>query len=244
MYGVENPTLWQKIKTIWNYEDPADVRYEKIPIQRNTWLDILKWLAVILMFIDHVGYVFQLDDIFRIIGRASFPIFAFGVALGIANTQNPKKYLLRLWLFALISQIPYMITFDLMQLNILFVLFAGALLCHLGLAYLPLYILAAIFLPVEYGWWGMMLIPTFYYLRKYPFIAATILTAFMHFFIAYFTGWTIEYYAVIGLFLVAFVSKLKPLKEISWLKPKKYFFYWFYIGHLIILFILNQFLIN
>ncbi|MEG2074332.1 MAG: TraX family protein, partial [Angelakisella sp.] len=49
--------------------------------------------------------------ILRLIGRMSFPIFAFFVAEGIRFTHDRKKYLTRLLLLAVISEIP----FDLMR---------------------------------------------------------------------------------------------------------------------------------
>lgn len=41
------------------------------------------------------------------VGRIAFPIFAFQIAEGYAHTRNFKKYLLRMFLFALISEIPF-----------------------------------------------------------------------------------------------------------------------------------------
>lgn len=41
------------------------------------------------------------------VGRLAFPIFAFQIAEGYAHTKNFKRYLLRLFLFALVSEIPY-----------------------------------------------------------------------------------------------------------------------------------------
>lgn len=60
------------------------------------------------MLIDHIGFVFfPKQMIFRIIGRISFPIFAFLIVQGYLHTSNIKKYLLRLSLAAVISEIPY-----------------------------------------------------------------------------------------------------------------------------------------
>lgn len=68
----------------------------------------LKIIAMILMLIDHTGMLFFPQHlIFRILGRIAFPIFAFQVAEGYRHTSNQSKYLNRLFIFALISEIPF-----------------------------------------------------------------------------------------------------------------------------------------
>lgn len=41
------------------------------------------------------------------LGRLAFPIFAFQIAEGYARTHNFKRYLGRMFLFALISELPF-----------------------------------------------------------------------------------------------------------------------------------------
>ena len=87
----------------------------------------LKMIACITMLIDHItelfvpkdfGYLFHLTlgsyerditlyVIGRVIGRIAFPLFAFLIVQGFLHTSNIKKYMLRLGIFALISEIPY-----------------------------------------------------------------------------------------------------------------------------------------
>ena len=56
----------------------------------------LKWIAIISMLIDHIGLVlFPEEQIFRIIGRLAFPIFAYTLTEGFLHTGNIKKYLIR-----------------------------------------------------------------------------------------------------------------------------------------------------
>ena len=93
---------------------------------------VLKIIAIITMFIDHLGYaIFGKFSYFNYIGRLSFPIFAFQISEGYIHTKNLKKYFLRLFLFALVSQIPFMLFHSIISsdfsLNIFFTLFLGLL---------------------------------------------------------------------------------------------------------------------
>lgn len=68
----------------------------------------LKLLAMTLMLCDHLwatvlpGWMWL-----TALGRIAFPIFAFQVAEGFRRTHNRKQYLKRMFLFALISEIPF-----------------------------------------------------------------------------------------------------------------------------------------
>lgn len=94
----------------------------------------LKIIAVITMLIDHTGVVlienrilggpfhydfgaiwasqyltkwWKVDKVLRGIGRLSFPIFCFLIVEGLVHTRDVKKYGGRLFIFALISEIPF-----------------------------------------------------------------------------------------------------------------------------------------
>lgn len=68
----------------------------------------LKIIAAISMVIDHVGYLFFPRLTFlRILGRISFPIFAFFIAEGWHYTRSRGKYLFSVSLLGLICQVPY-----------------------------------------------------------------------------------------------------------------------------------------
>ena len=68
----------------------------------------LKIIAMVCMLIDHTWGILMTGNLWMTcVGRIAFPIFAFQVAEGYAHTKNFKKYLLRLFLFALVSEIPY-----------------------------------------------------------------------------------------------------------------------------------------
>ena len=91
----------------------------------------LKIIALITMFIDHLGYaIFNKFSFFNYIGRVAFPIFAFQISEGFHYTKNVKKYFARLLLFAMFSQIPFMLFLSIFsnniyKLNVFFTLFLG-----------------------------------------------------------------------------------------------------------------------
>jgi len=88
---------------------------------------VLKILGIVAMLLDHIGALFF--DIFpyliinkpfwkytyytlRYLGRFSFPIFAFLLVEGVLHTHSKKKYLIRMLIFAIVSEIPYDLLFN------------------------------------------------------------------------------------------------------------------------------------
>lgn len=105
---------------------------EKKVLQRRAYRnDALKLLALVTMLVDHIGYMYFPSEMnFRIIGRLAFPIFAYQIAIGYSRTSNLKKYILRLSLFALITQMPFSffnpnIKFNPFHFNVLFTFIVG-----------------------------------------------------------------------------------------------------------------------
>ncbi len=81
--------------------------------------NILKLIACLTMLSDHVGYMMMASSIgdydiallLRLVGRISFPIFAFLIAEGFKHTKNVVFYTARLLAAGIISEIPYNICF-------------------------------------------------------------------------------------------------------------------------------------
>lgn len=74
---------------------------------------MLKVIAVLAMVMDHLGYLFFPDqEWMRAIGRLAMPIFGFAIARGFYYTRDSKRYLIRMALLAVISQLPFMLLFS------------------------------------------------------------------------------------------------------------------------------------
>ena len=76
----------------------------------------LKLIAVLAMVLDHAATVFLADTapaalFFHAVGQIAAPIMCFFVAEGYTYTSNLKKYLLRLFIAAVISHVPYALCF-------------------------------------------------------------------------------------------------------------------------------------
>lgn len=79
---------------------------------------ILKLIALIAMVVDHTAVYLDYSgspltpstiNIMRAVGRISLPIFAFCIVIGFSKTNNLKKYIGRIHIFALLSQIPFVL---------------------------------------------------------------------------------------------------------------------------------------
>lgn len=78
----------------------------------------LKLIAIIAMTIDHVADLMypgmsnnMISNILHIIGRLTAPIMFFFICEGFYYTKNLKKYILRLFIFAIISHFAYCFAF-------------------------------------------------------------------------------------------------------------------------------------
>lgn len=202
----------------------------------------LKIIAIISMLIDHIGHIFFPEVmIFRIIGRIAFPIFAYVLAEGFHYTKDVKKYLLRLGLFALLSEIPYDLAImgsvlEFSHQNVFFTLFFGVLMLYvmsriknviMQYAVVLVAILLCQFLHTDYSNIGVLLVFIFYVFRQRK--AEKLLIAGL-----IFLGLTggIQLYALLALPLIALYNGEQGPKM-------KAFFYLFYPAHLLILYLVH-----
>ncbi len=95
--------------------------------------NMLRLLAMLFMLSDHLwASVMPGNQWMTDLGRLAFPIFAFMISEGYIHTSNPKKYLLRMTAFAVISEIPFDLfynstIFDPFNQNVLFTFVWGLL---------------------------------------------------------------------------------------------------------------------
>lgn len=233
---------------------------------------VLKWIAIITMLIDHIGAavlyglakerggwwtgVFSKAFYFALrgIGRLAFPIFCFLLIEGLFHTRSRWKYLLRLGLFALISEIPFDLAFndgrfDLASgQNVFFTLLLGLAACAAwewlskgndpnchplrGLAAV-LCAVAAFFaaklLNTDYGELGVTLIFVMYLLREKPFARDLLGIGVLCLMFLLSNSHWIEVFGALSFPLFHLYNGQRG-------RQNKYFFYFFYPVHLMLLY--------
>ena len=204
---------------------------------------LMKWIAVLTMITDHVGRMFFPDvHIFNIIGRIAFPLFAFLLVEGFVHTGNLKKYMLRMFIFACISEIPYDLAMqetwlEFSRQNTIWTLTLGLLMLALCRKYqysvwavagiAVVCCAAAALLRFDYGAGGIVLILILYFLRDRQWLKYL---AMLGLSVLWFGGTEIA--AMISIiFMLAYNGKHG--------KNMKYMFYWFYPVHLAVLFFIK-----
>ena len=218
----------------------------------------LKIIAMIFMFIDHVAYVmiergtglagdfYMIDRVMRGMGRLAFPIFCFTIVEGFQKTKDVKAYLRRLFLFAVISEIPFDLAFrgSILQMNYQNVFWTLAF----GLASLMIYedpwmpkwkrilgLLLCFYLPnyfhTDYSVYGVLVIFLMYLFRKEP------IKACMAGYIVLLLLSTTEVWAVFGFLLILFYNGQRG-------NGSKMFSYLFYPAHLMLLVAVKPYIIS
>ena len=219
------------------------------------------------MLIDHTSIAYLgYTTLFNVIGRIAFPIFAFQISEGYIHTKNLKKYLLRLFCFAIISQVPFMLfnsTFtNNFSFNIFGTLFVGLLAiwlydkisnCTFELTkdkkfnltinkifgFIPAILLGIVseVCCFDYGFWGVAIIFLFYFFKNDK----------LGMVIFYITACIIKYginiiiYGYHYLYILLCIGTILPIIFIYLYNGKqgkkiKYLLYAFYPVHLLILY--------
>lgn len=139
--------------------------------------NLLKIIAAITMVIDHVGFMlFPHIKILNIIGRISFPIFAFMICEGCYYTKNKPRYLLLILLLGVATSIVYYVAMGGVYLNVLITFSFSIGLIYLlqnavnaketdnKIIYFLSFFLLLIFcyfitkyVVIDYGFWGIIL---------------------------------------------------------------------------------------
>lgn len=193
-----------------------------------------------LLATDYGAMWLNVDMGLRLVGRLAFPIFCFLLVEGFAHTRNRVKYGRNMLIFAFLSEIPFDLAifnqvFYLDYQNIYFTLLIGILVmmgmertadCRFKQALVVvLGCLAANYLKTDYKAWGVLLIVAFYLFRgkKKAQLAA---------------GGAVAAAETLGS-LCAGALALIPISRYNGqpgARNLKYFFYWFYPAHLMVLY--------
>ncbi|MCC8097682.1 MAG: conjugal transfer protein TraX [Eubacterium sp.] len=207
----------------------------------------IKIAAFIFMIFDHSAYLFPeaVPKWFRLIGRFSFPAFAFMIAEGCRKTRSLEKYMLRLGLSAVICEIPYDLCFNkgisfIEDMNIIWTLLSGAVLIYIFnlkekktvKLFCLLFALAALdFLDIDYGLYGVLLILLYYLFESKPAVIFSTVLIFT-------AKWAVYLYPV------SFYTAFWLFSCFGWLLPvlyngkrgnePKYMFYGAYLLHIVI----------
>lgn len=229
----------------------------ELKLKTNLDTNLLKLIACISMLIDHVGKVFFPQYIvFRWIGRLAFPIFCYCLTVGLLYTHNIYKYLLRLGIFAIISQPFYILAFhpndffyNILNLNIYFTLFIS-LLAVWGFKEKKwfVFIIAIIITALvnfDYSLNGIILMLIFYLCRNKPKLGV-VLFILNYIPILFNTSITDSYALVIGNYAIGFECFSLFAIPFIFLKPStnfkisKWIFYVFYPLHLFVIYVFRM----
>lgn len=160
---------------------------EKRRMPETTYF-FLHIFAMVTMLCDHLwGTAMLKYDILTSIGRITFPIFAFMIVEGYTHTKNLKKYVLRLLIFAVISEIPFNLMmgsriFYPIHQNVLWTFLISIGLIHLnelarkkgkiwlniltGIGTVILGYIVGIITYVDYYHYGILIVLVFYFFRQ------------------------------------------------------------------------------
>ena len=210
----------------------------------------IKLIAMVSMVMDHLGDIFFPQAIWmRAAGRLALPLFAFCVSEGYIHTHDRKKYLLRMGLFALVSELPFdlltagRLEFSHQNVMATFFLSIGALMLYdrisagdrsaarnaLGIGAVIAVGAAASLLGTDYGFFAVGLVYVFYvYRSRSPLVRIPAAAAFH----ALIRNVGIYWWGLAA-FPVLLCYNGKRGRGLKWL------FYLFYPGHMLLLYFIR-----
>lgn len=227
----------------------------------------LKFIALVSMFIDHFAAVFYAESwraltpffsqevymLLRKVGRPAFPIYCFLLVEGYQHTRSVPKYLLRLFLFGVVSELPFDLAFrfsymDWSYQNVFFTLFLGLLaiwlwdLCTkkdfrscgpwrilLGVLCVAGCALLGHFGQTDYGEHGVLFITALYLLRQWELPRDLVSAGVLY------LASPLEIYGFFDYLLFHFYDGRRG-------RQPKYLFYGFYPAHLLLLVLVSRWL--
>lgn len=222
--------------------------------------NMLKIIACITMLIDHMGFIlFPEHLIFRIIGRISFPLFAFMIAEGCFYTRNKVKHLLLISTLGILMQLVLYFAIGMTDFSIFITFSVSIVLIYiidyidkmfkikaytngiLGAIVLSLLILLFLFFTkkynyfvMNYNFYGIIAPVVIYvikkYFTKYHIYLSLIAFSIMFIIKAYNTDLSVHYYSFLALPFILFYNGKRGKLNL------KYFFYIFYPLHFVILY--------
>lgn len=222
----------------------------------------IKTIAIIAMLIDHIGWGFFYKysvqgQIMHIIGRLTAPIMCYFIVQGYLHTRSFHKYLLRMAIFALISQIPYVFEtkgklFDSFNFSVIYTLSLGlvAIYCYDKiknglLRWLAIIAIGILSLPGDWMFFGIAFCLVFYIYRDnfkkqcIGIIGIAIVEMFLLILTYSMEGESIHRAILLNMFQMSIVLTLPILSfyngERGGNKYTKWGFYIFYPLHLLII---------
>lgn len=211
----------------------------------------LKMTAILSMLCDHIAFVLVPADrftncyyIMRIIGRIAFPLFCFMLTEGFIHTHSRKNYIIRLALFAVISEIPFDLACsgtiaDWSGQNVMWTLLIGFIVMYWlekyennvlkRLLIVSAGCILAYFMNTDYSFFGVFIIAILYLCRENR------IKSMLFMGILLFVQGSVETFAIFSIPLILLYNPEK-----SGIYVPKYFFYAFYPAHLLVLYIIYQ----
>jgi len=235
---------------------------EKRGLDRN----VIKCVAMFTMLLNHIAHTLltpesMFYDVFVGVGYFTAITMCYFLVEGFEYTRSRKKYGQRLLLFALLSQVQYTLAFDAVIFNMLFtLLFCFLILCileHLQEKWYKVPLIVLLFLVSVFSDWAVMA-PTFTLLFRWSKNDRKKLTISYGLSVLLFIVMMLPNYLIEASFgpallhtvcdsLSLVASGVVILFFYNGRKSKaapgffKWFFYWFYPVHILVLYLLMRF---